>query len=205
MFFFLIIPAGFDFLATAICMVGLVSVSVSLYQLLKCSVIIFVALAKRLVLGVHLQRHLWVGVALITVAVSVAASSSFFVTNDTDASSRQSKQSPVAGMLLILSSCVVQALQYVFEEKVMGEGDITVPPLVVIGMEGFWGLVLSTFVMLPLAAVLPGSDCRGLCTANETGVLENTWDTLDLVGRSDKLIFFLIFYVFVITGYNAAW
>ena len=205
MFFFLIIPAFFDFCGTALCMVGLVSVNVSLYQLLKCSVIIFVALAKRLVLGVHLQKHLWVGVSLITVAVSIAASSSFFVTDDHADQSGQKKQSPVVGMLLILLSCVVQSLQYVFEEKVMGEGEITVPPLVVIGMEGFWGLVLSTFVMLPMAAILPGNDCRGLCGANETGVFENTWDSLELVSHSNKLVFFLVFYVLVITGYNAAW
>lgn len=136
MFFFLVIPAIFDLIGTALGMMGLVSVNVSLYQLLKCSVIIFVALAKNIVLGIHLEKHLWVGVSIIFVAVAIAASSSFFM--KTEDANGSADSSAVFGMSLIVLSCVVQSLQYVFEEKVMGDEDMCVPPLLVIGMEGNW-------------------------------------------------------------------
>jgi hypothetical protein len=43
---------------------------------------------------------------------------------------------PRMGILLILLGSVVQASQYVFEEKLMNQ-DCT-PPLVIVGMEGVW-------------------------------------------------------------------
>ena len=47
------------------------------------------------------------------------------------------------GVVLILLGALVQSLQYAFEEKVMS-ADVGAPPLLVIGMEGFWGTVVCT-------------------------------------------------------------
>ncbi|KAH8075723.1 hypothetical protein JL721_1742 [Aureococcus anophagefferens] len=44
---------------------------------------------------------------------------------------------------------ILLSLQYAFEEKVMS-GDVGAPPLLVIGMEGFWGFFVCTFVLYPL-------------------------------------------------------
>lgn len=36
------------------------------------------------------------------------------------------------------------------------------PSLVVVGMEGFWGFLLTAFVALPIAYILPGEEGQGL-------------------------------------------
>ena len=56
-----------------------------------------------------------------------------------------------------MSGAFVQAVQFVFEEHVMTM-DIPAPPLLLIGMEGLWGTLLSILVMYPLGYYLPGSD-----------------------------------------------
>jgi len=54
MYFFLSIPAIFDLAATALCMIGLQYLDVSIYQMLRGSGIVFVALMKQYVLKEHL-------------------------------------------------------------------------------------------------------------------------------------------------------
>jgi hypothetical protein len=53
------------------------------------------------------------------------------------------------GVMLMIAGAFVQAIQFVFEEKVM-KMDVPVPPLLLIGMEGFWGVVVGIFVMYPI-------------------------------------------------------
>ncbi len=54
------------------------------------------------------------------------------------------------GVCLMMAGAFVQAIQFVFEEHVM-KMDVPAPPLLLIGMEGFWGTVLSVCVMYPIA------------------------------------------------------
>lgn len=54
------------------------------------------------------------------------------------------------GVCLMMAGAFVQAVQFVFEEHVM-KMDVPAPPLLLIGMEGFWGTVLSVLVMYPIA------------------------------------------------------
>lgn len=53
------------------------------------------------------------------------------------------------GVSLMIAGAFVQAIQFVFEERVM-KMDVPVPPLLLIGMEGFWGVVIGVFVMYPI-------------------------------------------------------
>ena len=47
--------------------------------------------------------------------------------------------------------------------------EVCAPPLLLIGMEGFWGTVVCTFILYPICYNLPGSDVGG--------VMENPYDT----------------------------
>lgn len=67
------------------------------------------------------------------------------------------------GIVLILLSALVQAAQYVVEERLMSED--LVPPLMVVGLEGAWGSLLMPLIVLPWAGLLPGSDAGG-CLEN---------------------------------------
>ena len=92
----------------------------------------------------------------------------------------------------MLAGAFVQAIQFVFEEHVM-KMDIPAPPLLLIGMEGLWGTILSITIMYPLAYYTPGSD---------HGSYEdpfNTWAML-MHSRNIQIAFFI--YFFTIFFYN---
>ena len=99
---------------------------------------------------------------------------------------------PLTGVVLILTGAVVQSLQYAWEEKVMSL-DIGAPPLLLIGMEGFWGTLVCLFVLYPLAYNLPGSD---------HGCIENPYNTWVLLQNSKDIQFVFCLYFISIFGYN---
>lgn len=199
----LIVPSLFDLVATALANIGLVMIEVSVYQLMKCTVIIFVALLKSKVLKIKLERYMWIGVAINMLAVCIVASTSFFPSAGAEAGDEATSQSGSQGLgiVFIVLSCLVQSGQYVYEEKVMDESSGGFAPLIVVGMEGFWGLLFSVLFVLPLAANIPGNDCP---INNGTCVYEDSIDTWEMLKNSNAIIFLTVAYVFIITGYNAA-
>lgn len=85
------------------------------------------------------------------------------------------------------------ATQLVIEEKVMA-GDDT-PPLVVVGMEGFWGSLIMLCVIYPIAYMLPG---------NDHGSYENLYESLIGIWNNTELFHVSIGYLLAITTYNVA-
>lgn len=155
MYFFLAIPSVFDLGATALCMMGLLYLDVSVYILLRGSGIIFVALMKQHVLGDHLFRFQWLGVGWNVVSVIMVGSTA--ILNSKDDTRLVDPHQAALGVFFVLAGAFVQSLQFVFEEKVM-HMDIPAPPLLLVGMEGFWGTVLSLVIVYPIAYYLPGND-----------------------------------------------
>jgi drug/metabolite transporter (DMT)-like permease len=150
----LAIPAIFDMIASTLDVLGLTYTPVSIYQMLRGSTIVFVAIFKRTLLRHALSQYQWIGVVIIALSIALVGMSAS--SGDGGADAEGAKSNPLLGIAFILSGSNVQALQYCFEEKVMGD-DVGVPPLLVIGMEGFWGLMATTFV------VFPGLMISGVC------------------------------------------
>lgn len=69
--FVLAIPACFDLGATVLCMFGLLYISASVYQLLRGACIVFVAIMKHFLLKDRLKGYNWLGVALLTIAITL--------------------------------------------------------------------------------------------------------------------------------------
>ena len=171
-------PALFDVVATALCMFGLTRVAVSVYQMLRGAAIVFVAILKHFVLKNKLAKYMWVGVALNVVAI--------ILVGVTAQSSDDASGDPLVGIALILAGAFVQSLQYAFEEKVMSS-DVGAPPLLVIGMEGFWGLFVCTFVLYP-AAYAAG--------------IEDPYDTWVMFRNSEDIQKMFLLYFVAIFSYN---
>ena len=87
----------------------------------------------------------------------------------------------------------VQALQFVFEEKVMAADEDAVPPLLLIGMEGLWGTVLCLVVVYPLVYLLPGED---------HGSYEDPFNTWAMFVNTPVIQYAFVIYFFAIFGYN---
>mmetsp|Transcript_40 Transcript_40/g.72 ORF Transcript_40/g.72 Transcript_40/m.72 type:complete len:509 (+) Transcript_40:98-1624(+) len=192
MFFFLAIPSIFDLVATGLCMLGLQYLNVSTYQMLRGSGIVFVAIMKQNVLGHRLQRFQWIGVFWNVVSVFLVGGTAMLASHDVTIVTSTDASTAVLGVMFVLSGAFVQALQFVFEEKVMSMED-SVPPLFLIGMEGFWGTFLCVAVLYPLAYLTPGSD---------HGSYENPYNTLLMIQNSSTIQVIFVFYFLTIFAYN---
>lgn len=186
----------FDLLATALCMMGLRYLDVSVYQLLRGSGIIFVALMKQHVLGDKLYRFQWIGVSWNVVSVALVGGSAILAESHAggdDGDVTDNAGLALLGSLLVLCGAFVQALQFVFEEKVMNMDDVAVPPLLLIGMEGVWGTFFCMAILYPIAYFLPG---------NDHGSYEDPFNTWYMVTQDSTIRWAFIVYFFVILGYN---
>jgi hypothetical protein len=84
-----------------------------------------------------------------------------------------------------------QAVQFVAEEKVMTTGGI--PPMVVMGVEGVWGVLLTGGAVMPAAFFVSGPD---------NGSVENGMDTLALLLNSAALRGFCCLFLVVVCVFN---
>jgi hypothetical protein len=70
---------------------------------------------------------------------------------------------------------------------------VATPPLLLIGMEGFWGLLLCVFVLYPIAYFTPGPD---------HGSLENPFNTYAQLSNSTDIQICLIVYFFSVSEFR---
>jgi len=110
MMFILIAPAITDLLGTTCAMVGLLYVKVSVYQLVRASTIIFVAVYRVFLLKQKFYAYNWLGVFLNFLAIVIVGGSALF---DPTAGSDVPK-----GIAVLLVGCAIMASQLVLEEKV---------------------------------------------------------------------------------------
>jgi drug/metabolite transporter (DMT)-like permease len=201
MYFFLAIPAIFDLAATALCMMGLQYLDVSIYQMLRGSGIIFVALMKQHVLKEHLHKFHWLGVFWNVVSVVVVGATALLASTMGDGAGAEMVEGGIAkptssqtflGVCLMMAGAFVQAVQFVFEEHVM-KMDVPAPPLLLIGMEGFWGTFLGIVVMYPIGYFMPGDD---------HGSYEDPFNTWAMLMNSRNIQVAFIIYFFTIFFYN---
>lgn len=190
MYFFLAIPSVFDLVATALCMMGLLYLDVSVYILLRGSGIIFIALMKQHVLGDPLYAFQWVGVGWNVGSVILVGMTA--VLNSADEAHEVSATESLLGIALVMAGAFVQALQFVFEEKVMNM-DIPAPPLLLVGMEGLWGTVLCLVVVYPIVYFIPGAD---------HGSYEDPFNTWYMFMNNSNVQWAFVVYFVTIFSYN---
>lgn len=195
----LMIPSIFDMLGTILSTIGLLYVSVSLYQLSRCCVIIVTAIFKRVILNHKLTTANYAGVIINTLAMLLVGGAAIMLEQPPTAE-ELAKLSQMAaadssrtttGLIFIIASCVVQGAQYVFEEKVMSFDNV--PPLVLIGFEGLNGVLLSLFVAFPFAMLKSGPD---------NGMYEDIWAAFTLPLYSTGLMVLLVAFFLIIFLYN---
>jgi hypothetical protein len=204
MYAILIIPSIFDLTATALCMFGLRDVNVSVYQMLRGSAIVFVAILKHYAIGDKLKKFMWVGVWWNVVSIVLVGLVAVFTHNQAGANAGD--HNALRGVILILSGALVQSLQYAFEEKVM-TASVAAPPLLLIGMEGLWGTLLCLFVVYPVAYTVPGPDHGSYENPFNTWYMfQNSWEIQKVFMIYYASIFFYnVLAVLVTFTLNSVW
>ena len=196
----MLIPALFDFAATYLMNFALIVVSSNIFQIMKGCVILFTAL-----LAVFYRKHKMylyeiVGVIIIVVSLVVIGSATFCPGYQTssDESSLSGEESTTSigttllGILLIVIGQFLQALQTIVEEQFLH--DISAPVTFVVGLEGFYGLIICSCLMPIMGMDWIPDD-----------LYEDTKDTFIMLGNSPLLIFLFIadttcVFIFNITG-----
>ena len=155
------VPAIFDLSSVLLMVAGLMHIDASMWMLLRGGGIVFVALMKQFALGDRLSANMWWGVLIIALAVALVGCSSMLnghpKPEDGKSAVGPSASDLLVGISLTIAGTFMQSLQYVYEEKVM-TGSTAAPPWLLIGMEGFFGTLICTVVVYPLAGIIPGND-----------------------------------------------
>mmetsp|Transcript_47212 Transcript_47212/g.60673 ORF Transcript_47212/g.60673 Transcript_47212/m.60673 type:complete len:421 (+) Transcript_47212:15-1277(+) len=189
MWFILAAPACTDMLGTMFMMIGLLYVSVSVYQLVRCLVIVYVALLRRFALKAPTENYQWAGVIMNATSVCIVSAAALF---------DPAQQDVLLGISFINFGCFIMACQLTLEEYVMRDSDEDeegTPPLVVVGMEGFWGSFIMMTVIYPITYMMPGDD---------HGSYENFYESWCGLLNNPDLLKCAIGYVVAITTYNVS-
>jgi len=185
-----ILPPGMcDLTATGLMNVGLLFISASIWQLLRGSMVIFSAILSIIFLHRRLFSYHWLGISSILCAMLAVGVACIKSGAGNDSAQSDSSKS-LLGMILVVVAQVIQASQIVIEEFLLK--NVKAPASLIVGIEGFWGTVVTCVIVLPILSLFP--EPYG----------EDTLETFRMMKDNNAIIYVTIFYILVILGYNLA-
>lgn len=129
------VPALADFAASTTCNIALTMTSASVYQMLRGSTVLFIALFSYFFLHRRFFKHEYLGLLIvISGLVVVGVSASLRKTS-------QEASNPVLGNILVVVGQIIQAAQFVLEEAWIKK--YRIPPLLIVGWEGVFGAAVT--------------------------------------------------------------
>ncbi|PRW59396.1 Solute carrier family 35 member F6 isoform B [Chlorella sorokiniana] len=189
----LFIPTAFDLIATVLMNVGLLSVTASVYQMMRGAEMLFAALFAVIFLRRSLNRWHYGGIGCCVLGITLVGVSSM-LSGEGSASHEVSPRDMLIGMGLIIASQCVQAAQITFEDFFMA--DLAIPPLKIVGYEGVLGAVTMLLLVLPVVQRLPGADGQGLH--------EDSVDTWHMITHSKVIATVLVVDATALLMYNVS-
>ncbi|GAB4819748.1 hypothetical protein N2152v2_006794 [Parachlorella kessleri] len=193
--FVLCIPAAFDLVATALMNIGLLSLRVSVYQMLRgASELVFTRLFAALLLKRRPTPLHLAGTFLSVAGIAVVGVASELYGGSSEPGSAVSQKEMLWGMGLVILSQGVQVAQFRYEDYYMA--DLNMHPLRMVGLEGVFGTLGMLGLVLPLAQRLPGEEGRGFH--------EDSLDTLQMVRSSPAILALLLGDIVALLVYNVA-
>lgn len=181
-------PTVCDLIGTSLAGIGLVYVDASVWQMLRGSIIIFAGILSKIFLKRKLRAIHWSGMLVTMCGLVLVGCSSVFKAK----SSSSGGSKTLLGIALILGSQMVSATQMVIEELFLKKRSLH--PLHVVGMEGTYGVILMSAIVLPAMYYVPGADVNNS--------YENSLDALYQIANEPRLLVFCLLYLTSIAFYN---
>lgn len=157
--FKLSIPAICDLSCTTLLNIGLVYTPVSIYQMSRGSVVLFVATLSVLFLKRKITKLEWSSLFLVTLGIGLVGLSGSRNTTPNPSSNINNSTNPnpnpalvIFGIFLIISATLLQGIQFVVEEHILAKNPII--PLQLIYIEGFYGLSLMIIISILLNFII---------------------------------------------------
>ncbi|KAI5754679.1 hypothetical protein M8J77_010627 [Diaphorina citri] len=188
-------PAMCDMVATSLMYIGLNLTYPSSFQMLRGSVIIFVALLSVAFLQRTISPREWCGIVLLMLGLTIVGVSDFASVSESDT---KDVNSVITGDMLIVMAQIITAVQMIYEEKYVTKLDI--PALQAVGWEGFFGLVILGALQIPFYYIYVGKPFAD----NARGTLEDFPDAFVQLSNNHLLIFSVLGTVLSIAFFNFA-
>lgn len=192
-------PTLCDLLATLLLSVGLLYVTVSVYQMMRGAEVLFAALLSVLLLSRKLNSWHLAGLATVTAGIALVGIAGAHISSggpgnevSADGPPQASSAAVLFGMGIIVFSQAFQASQIVAEDYLLS--DLDFHPLMVVGMEGMYGSLAMLGLLLPLVQALPGVDGEG--------IHENSQDTWHMLMSSVLLRWVAVTNICQLAVYN---
>ncbi|XP_067138680.1 solute carrier family 35 member F6-like [Centruroides vittatus] len=180
------IPTFLDLIGTSVAGIGLLYVDASIWQMLRGSLVIFTGLLSKIFLKKNLKGLQWLGMTTTVIGLILVGLSGVLK------HSAHPNHKIVLGIILIIVGQVFSAIQMIVEEIFLKSRNFH--PLQVVGMEGFYGFIITSLVVLPILYFIPGNQVGG--------VYENSIDALYQIGNNMELLIFSLLYLISIAFYN---
>ncbi|KAG7193748.1 uncharacterized protein KQ657_000439 [Scheffersomyces spartinae] len=195
------LPSTCDLCATTLMNLGLIYTPVSVYQMTRGSLVLFVAIMSVIFLKRHITKLEWVSLGLVTLGVAVVGySGSQHSGKKTESTTivvgEDSAALVVFGISLIVIAEICQAVQFVSEEHILKEYPLV--PLQLVYFEGFYGVTILTFVMIVLTVILGIT----LPTKQFEKSPFNLPEALSQMGSSPAVLFSSILIMISIASFN---
>ncbi|CAK9437858.1 uncharacterized protein LODBEIA_P22360 [Lodderomyces beijingensis] len=148
----LAIPAICDLSCTTLLNIGLVYTPVSIYQMTRGSVVLFVAILSVVFLKRKITKLQWLSLSFVTLGVAIVGLSGSRHSGSKSVASAATSASAAGAIILGISLIVVatslQGIQFVVEEHILARNPIM--PLQLVYIEGFFGTASILFFMILL-------------------------------------------------------
>lgn len=143
----LAVPSACDILATTLMNVGLIYTPVSIYQMTRGAVVLFVALLSVIFLDRRIRKLEWIALFVVTFGIAIVGYSGSSAPADNN-----DRGLVAVGITLIIMAVCFQAVQFVVEEKILARYLFT--PLKLVYTEGMFGVVILVAALVVLNFVV---------------------------------------------------
>lgn len=137
-----------DWVATTLVNMAYIVIAASIVQMTRGVIVIFTCLFSVFFLGRRQYAYHIMGVALVFVGITLVSLSAFINPTHTAVAQQASSGSKFFGIILCIVAQIFQASMIVYEEKIMSK--YVAAPLQVVGMEGFFGIIIGVTVLIIL-------------------------------------------------------
>lgn len=167
-----------DMIATSTMYIGLNLTYASSFQMLRGSVIVFVAIFSMMFLGKRLKSREWIGILFIICGLTMVGLSDMLGSS----AANVNKTDVLIGDSLIILAQIITASQMVYEERFVAGLDI--PALQAVGWEGFFGFFVLSTLLIPMYYIPVPSKF----TNNPHQVMEDAIDAFYMINNNTMLL-----------------
>eukprot|EP00929_Paragymnodinium_shiwhaense_P121990 TRINITY_DN94493_c0_g1_i1.p1 TRINITY_DN94493_c0_g1~~TRINITY_DN94493_c0_g1_i1.p1 ORF type:complete len:359 (-),score=93.35 TRINITY_DN94493_c0_g1_i1:51-1127(-) len=137
-----------DWTATTLVNMAYLVIAASLVQMMRGAIVIFTCILSVVFLGRRQYGYHILGVTLVFLGITLVSLSAFINPVTGSSASVQPMSAKMMGIMLCVGAQLFQASMIVYEERIMGQYSLA--PLLVVGMEGMFGIIFGTTILVAL-------------------------------------------------------